>query len=186
MKNLIVSLSVSMFLFIAGCQDSPMDPVSNDKVYQSEVEKTGTPLHGIIPLQGMLVDPHHVGNSYYIVSGQIKYTYRISYRDPVSPTAQKYLLIRFETNADFQYFCTLCTPPAEDVLAGFVTNQSDDYVQLGGSSVTEYEKSFPVQGTESGMTLKVKFRISYNRIELSAMWLALSSSNETATEIKHY
>ena len=186
MKTLIVSLSVSMILFNVGCQDSPMDPVSNDKGYQFEVEKTGTPVHGNIQLQGILVDPHRVGNSFYLVSGQIKYSYRISYRYPVSPTAQKYLVIHFETNADFQYFCTLCSPPVEDVLAGFVTNQSDDYVQLGGSSVTEYEKSFPVQATEGGMTLKVKLRIGYNRIELRAMWLALSKSNDTATEIKHY
>ena len=181
MKKLIEALSVIMFILIAGCQDSLMDPIPNDGIDRPEIEKTSTYRHGVIQLQGLLVDPQHIGNSYYLVIGQIRYNYRILFDDPILLSTQKYLTIHFETNADFQYFCTLCTPPVEDVLAGFVANQSDENVQMSGNSVTELEKTFPLQGTENGMTLKVRFLISYNRIELSAMWLALPKVNSEAT-----
>lgn len=181
MKKLIEALSVIMFLIIAGCQDSPVDPVQNDRMNQPETEKTSEYRHGVIQLQGLLVDPQHLGNSYYLITGEIKYNYRILFTDPIIPSVEKYLKIHFETNADFQYFCTLCTPPAEDVLAGFISNQSDENVLLVGNSVTELEKSFPLQGTENGMTLNVRFLISYNRIELNAMWLALPKVNSEAT-----
>lgn len=186
MKKLFEALSVIMFLIIIGCQDSPTDPLPNNGIDQTEFEKTSSYRQGVIQLQGLLVDPQHVGNSYYQVSGEIKYYYRILYSDITKPSAQNYLAIRFETNADFQYFCTVCTPSPEDELAGFVADQSNENVQLIGNSFTELEKSFPLQGTDSGMTLKVKFRVSYNRIELSAMWLALPKVNPGATVINHY
>ena len=175
-----------MFLFIAGCQDNSVDPVMSEQTAMTEVNKTDRNLHGTIELQGMLRDPQHLGNSYYLVSGQIRYNYRVFYMDPMPPAAQKSIAIHFETNADLQYFCTLCPPPAEDELAGYIANKSDDYVQLSGNSATEYEKSIPIQGNAAGLVLKVKFRISYNRIEINAMWLALSNTNTTATEINQY
>lgn len=181
MKKLIEALSIIMILIIAGCQDSPVDPVPNDGMNQPETEKTSEYRHGVIQLQNLLVDPQHLGNSYYLITGQIKYSYKISIGDPTVNSTQRDITIHFDTNADFQYFCTLCTPPVEDVLAGFISNQSDENVQLVGNSVTELEKSFPLQGTENGMTLNVRFLISYNRIELNAMWLALPKVNSEAT-----
>ncbi|GJQ40712.1 MAG: hypothetical protein HND39_02085 [Ignavibacteriota bacterium] len=186
MKNLIVSLSAAVLLFLTGCQDSPVDPLINDVVDKSEVQKTNTNLHGVIQLQELLSDPRSAGNSFYRVSGQIKYIYRISYRDQMLPEPQKSVSIYFETDVDMQYVCTICSPSPEDELAGFISDVSEDFVALVGNSVSLLEKSYSIQGREDGMLLKVRFLVTYNRIELSAVWLALPNERTLATEINQY
>jgi hypothetical protein len=186
MKNLFVSLVAASVLFVIGCQENSItDPIANEPV---EKVQTGTPntyLHGIIPLEGALNDPYPIGNSFYIINGQIEFDQRIVYVDPMLPASQRYLSLHLETNADLQYFCTVCSPSELDELAGFIADVSEEFVPIGGNYVSLLEKTFAIQGREDGMVLKSRFLVSSDRIELSAMWLALPE-NGVATEITNY
>ena len=102
------------------------------------------------------------------------------------PEPQKSVSIYFETDVDMQYVCTICSPSPEDELAGFISDVSEDFVALVGNSVSLLEKSYSIQGREDGMLLKVRFLVTYNRIELSAVWLALPNERTLATEINQY
>ena len=93
--------------------------------------------------------------------------------------------MRFETNADLEYFCTVCPPKEEDQLAGFISEVSEEFVPLGGNYVSLLEKTFTIQDREDGMVLKA-LSFSNDRIEFNAMWLALPTANKEATKINHY
>jgi hypothetical protein len=187
MKNLFISLAVAFVLFVTGCQENSItDPITNESPDKIQADIPDIYLHGIIPLEAALADPHHVVNSFYRISGQIAYDFRIFYMDPIPPSAQRYASIYFESNADLQYFCTVCPPSEEDKLAGFIADVSEAYVPLGGNFVSLLEKTFTIQGREDGMVLKARFAVSNDRIELSAMWLALPNANAVATEIINY
>jgi hypothetical protein len=140
----------------------------------------------VIPLEGVLRDPHPVGNSFYRIIGQIEYDFRVIYLDPIPPAPQRYASIYFETNADLKYFNTFNPYSEVDDLAGFITEVSEEYVPLGGNFVSLLEKTYSIQGSEDGMVLKVRFLVTFNRIELSAIWLALPGVHTLATEINHY
>jgi len=187
MKNLFVSLVAASVLFVIGCQENSItDPIANEPVDKVQTGTPDTYRHGIIPLEGALNDPYPIMNSYYIISGQIEYDFRIFYMDAIPPASQRSASLHFETNADLQYFCTVCSPSPEDELAGFIADVSEDYVPLGGNFVSLLEKTFSIQGREDGMVLKARFLVTYHRIELSAMWLALPNANSVATDINHY
>ena len=187
MKNLFVSLLAASVLFVIGCQENSItDPIANEPVNKVQSGIPEPYISGIIPLEGVLSDPHHVGNSFYRISGQIEYDYRIFYMDPIPPVPQRYASLYFEANADLQYFCTVCQYSEQDNLAGYISDVSEDYVALGGNYVTLLEKTFPIQGGDDKMVLKARFLVTYNRVELSAMWLALPNANVVATEINHY
>jgi len=186
MKNLFVSLVAAFVLIVTGCQENSItDPVPNQPVDKIRTGTTDTYFTGIIPLEGVLSDPHHVVNSFYRISGQIEYDYRIIYMDPIPPAAQRYASLYFEANADFQYVCTVCPYSEQDNLAGFIADVSEDYVALGGNTVSLLEKTFAIQGREDKMVLKARFLVTNDRVELSAMWLALPNANTVATEINH-
>jgi hypothetical protein len=185
MKNLFVSLVAASVLFVMGCQESSItDPVANEAVDKVQTGTPDTYRHGIIPLEGALNDPYPIGNSFYRISGQIEYNFRKFYTDPMTPSPQRYISLHFKTDADLQYFCTVCLPSPEDELVGFIIDVSEDYVPLGGNFVSLLEKTSTIQGREDGMVLKARFLVTYHRIELSAMWLALP--NAEATDINHY
>ena len=187
MKNLIISLAAASILFVIGCQENSItDPIANEPVDKVQTGTPDTYRHGIIPLEGALNDPYPIMNSYYIISGQIEYDFRIFHMDPIPPSPQRYLSLHFETNADLQYLCTVCSPSPEDELAGFIADVSEDYVPLGGNFVSLLEKTFIIQDREDGMVLKARFLVTYHQIELSAMWLALPNANSVATDINHY
>ncbi len=100
----------------------------------SEKVQPGTPdtyVHGVLPLAEVLNDPYPIGNSFYRIIGQIEYDIRMIYIDPILPTARRYLSINLETNADLQYFCTVCPPTPEDELSGFISEVSEAYVLHG-------------------------------------------------------
>ncbi|MDZ7623621.1 MAG: hypothetical protein U5J96_04120 [Ignavibacteriaceae bacterium] len=187
MKNLFVSLVTISVLFVIGCQENSItDPVANESANKVQAVTPDTYFHGVIPLESVLKDPYPVGNSFYRINGQIEYDFRILYADPIPPSPQRYASLYFETNADLQYFCTVCSPSVEDELSGFIAEVSEDFVPLGGNFVSLLEKTYAIQGREDGMVLKVRFAVTSDRIELNAMWLALPNSNTTATEINHY
>lgn len=185
MKNLFVSLVAGSVLFVIGCQENSVtDPIPEQPV--EKVQPVDTYFHGTIRLESVLRDPYPIMNSHYIISGQIDYNFRVIQTDPMPPSPQRYLSLHFETNADLQYFCTVCSPSPEDELDGFIADISEDYVPLGGNFVSLLEKTFSIQGREDGMVLKARFLVTYHRIELGAMWLALPNVNSIATDINHY
>ena len=172
MKKLLSSLVVFSVLFVIGCQENPItDPLINESF--SKDECPGPYQHGFISLQGMLIDPYPVMNSFYIISGVIEYEHIV-----VSPN---HVALHFSTSADFQYFCSVCTPSELDVLAGFISDNSEEYLLLTDNSVV-LEKSFPIQSREDGMMLKCRFLVAESGIELTAMWLALQGDNVVATD----
>jgi len=187
MKTLFLTLTALSLAFFIGCQENSItDPVVNLPVNKDQATAPDKYFQGTIPLEGSLADPYPVINTFYRISGQIEYNFRIFYADPIPPAPQRYLSVRFETNADLQYVCTVCPPNEEDNLAGFIADVSEDYIALTGNHASLFEKTFSIQGREDGMVLKVRFLVTDNRIELNAMWLALPNANTIATVINHY
>jgi len=187
MKTIFITLITYFLVLIIGCQEnSIIDPIPTESVNKVQSDIPDPYISGIIPLQGVLRDPHHIGNSFYRINGQIEYNHRIFYMDPMPPVPQRYASLYFETNADFQYFCTVCSYTELDNLAGYIQDVSEDYVALGGNTVSLLEKTFTIQGCDDKMVLKARFLVTNNRVELGAMWLALPNTNAEATEINQY
>lgn len=187
MKNLFISLVVVSFLFTIGCQDNNItEPISNQLVDKIASASSDTYQHGFITLEGALNDPHLIGNSFYLITGQIEYELRTVIFDPMLPAAQRYVSLYFTTNADFRHLCTVCAPSVEDNIAGFISDVSENYVPCGGNYVSLLEKTYSIQGRNDRMMLKVRFLVTLSNIELSAMWLALPDVNTEATAINHY
>ena len=181
MKSLLLTVFVFSVLFIIGCKENSItDPVPAESINKDQ--NTGPYLHDFISLEWALNDPYPIGNSHYIISGLIEYDLRIIYVDPMLPTAQRYASLYFVTNADFRYLCTVCSPPEEDKLAGFISDVSEEFVPLRVNCVSLLEKTFTIQGREDGMVLKCRFLVRTDGIELSAMWLALPDNNVAATD----
>ena len=172
MKNLFISLVAVSVLLVIGCQENSItDPVSNKSVNKDQ--SPGPYQHGFITLEGALSDPYPIGNSFYIISGQIEFEHRL-----VSPN---YVSLHLLTNASLQYLCTVCSPSEDDVCGEFISTDSEDYLFIAGS-FTMLEKSFTIQGREDGMNLKCRFLVTSGGIELNAMWLALPDNNVVATD----
>jgi len=187
MKTLILTLVTLSLAFFIGCQENSItDPVVNAPVNKDQAAAPDKYFQGTIPLEGALDDPYPVINSFYRITGQIEYRFRIYIADPIPPAPQRYLSVRFETNADLYNVCTVCPPSFEDELAGFIAEVSEEQIPLSGEHFTQIEKTFSIQGREDGMVLKVRLLVINDRIELNAMWLALPNANTIATEINHY
>ena len=171
MKNLFISLVAVSVLLVIGCQENSItDPLTTEAVNKNQ--NTDTYQHGFISLEGLLNDPYPIGNSFYIISGQIEYEHRL--------VSQNYVSLHLLTNANLQYLCTVCSPSEADVHGVFISNDSEDYLFIAGN-FTVLEKSFTIQGREDGMNLKCRFLVTSSGIELNAMWLALQGDNVVAT-----
>jgi len=163
MKNLLLTLAVFLVLSIIGCQENSInDPVSTESINKDQ--NPGPYQHGFISLEGMLSDPYPIGNSFYVINGQIEYEHRV--------VSQNHISLHLLTNAELQNICTVCSPPENDVHSVFISNDSEDYLLITGS-FTVLERSFTIQGREDGMVLKCRFLVTNGGIELSAMWLSL-------------
>lgn len=172
MKQLLFSLVFFSVLLVIGCQENSItDPVSTESINKDQ--NPGPYLHDFISLAQMLSDPHPIGNSYYIISGQIEYELRMIYVDPMLPTAMRYASLNLKTTAEFRYLCTVCSPPGTEQIVGFISDVSEEFVPLGGNCVSLLEKTFVIQGREDGMVLKCRFLVTTGGVELSAMWLSL-------------
>ena len=181
MKKLIFSTTIFLILFTVGCQENSItDPVSTESINKDQ--NPDAYLHDFISLEGTLNDPYPIGNSHYIISGQIEYELRTVYVDPMLPTAKRYASLNLTTNAEFRYLCTVCLPSETDQLAELISDVSEEFVPLGGNFVSLLEKSFAIQGREDGMTLKCRFLVTPGGMELSAMWLALIDNDVVATK----
>jgi hypothetical protein len=182
MKNLFVYIVVATVLFVLGCQEnSIIDPVAQGLIEKVRPGTPNTYIHDFIRLDGALNDPYPIGNSFYLINGQIEYEQRTVYVDPMLPTSQRNASLNLTTDADFKYLCTVCPPSEEDDLVGFISDVSEELVPIGGNYVSLLEKTYTIQGREDGMALKVRFLVTSGGVELSAMWLALSNENVVAT-----
>jgi len=184
MKTLIISLLVAA-LFVIGCQENSItDPIVNQQVEKNQNDIPETYIQGSLTLNTVLNDPYPIGNSFYRLNGKIDYELRMIYADPIPPTAQRYISVYMQVDADLGYFCTVCPPNELDELSGFVTEVSESFIPVGGNTVSLLEKTFQIQGREDGMVLKARFSVSNDRIEVNALWLALPAIDSDATDNK--
>jgi len=188
MKNLIISLAAASVLFVIGCQENSItDPIANESSNKVQAETPDTYLRGTILLEGALRDPYPIGNSFYRINGQIEFEQRFVTGEPIYQFSKRFAALYFTTNANLHYFCTVCSPPEEgDVLAGIISEVSEDYVPLGGNYVSLLEKTFTIQGRADRMVLKIRFLVSNSGVELSTMWLELPKSSIQSPEIVGY
>jgi len=185
MKNLFSSLVVAVILTAIGCQENTItDPIKNDSVDKVNPGTPDTYIQGTIPIKATLNDPYPIGNSFYNISGQITYELRILYVDPPPPAPQQYISFNMQIDADLVNICTVCQPSMEDELSGFISEVSEALIPFNGNTFSTLERSFLVQSREDGMTLKVNFSVSNDRVQINAMWLALPNSITDATD-KH-
>ena len=182
MKTLFLIIIGFAMLFVMGCQENSLtDPLLTEPA--NKVQSTDTYHHGFIRLEGMLNDPYPIGNSHYIINGQIEYEQNsMAPMEKIAPPPTNYISLNLAINADLKYFCSLSNPTAEDELAGFITEESKEYLTITGQSITTLEKSFVLQGREDGMVLKCRFFVTTSGMELNAMWLALPNQNAVATD----
>jgi hypothetical protein len=184
MKNLIISLAAACVLFVIGCQENSItDPVANESSDKLYAETPDTYLRGIILLDGVLSDPYPVGNSFYRINGEIEFEQRFVNVESNSTFSKRYASLYFTTNANLSYFCTVCSPPEDDELAGTISEVSEDYVPLGGNYVSLLEKTFKINGRSDNMVLKVRFLVSNSGVELGSMWLALPKGISQLSEM---
>ncbi|HEY6436133.1 MAG TPA: hypothetical protein VIY47_06060 [Ignavibacteriaceae bacterium] len=187
MKNLIVSLSAALVVLIIGCQENSItEPVLNEPAEKVQVETPENYFRGIITLESVLRDPYSIGNSFYLISGQIEYNLRKINMDSNLSALQQNISIHLDVKADLQNFCTVCPAIEVDNLSGFISEISDSVAPVAGNTASLFERNFTIQGREDGMVLKTRFSISKDEVKLNAMWLALPNTHELATEIINY
>jgi hypothetical protein len=180
MKTIIVTLIVFTALIFFGCQENMLtEPISSEDF--SKVNNSNSVINGLIKLERLMNDPHHVGNSFYSVRGQIEYEHRMLVPLPMLPVSRYYVSLKLSTNAEIRYFCSLNQGFAEEQPAGYLTEISEEYIPLNERFMGLLEKSFTIEGREDGMMLKCRFFVTSRGIELSAVWLALENQSVTAT-----
>ncbi|MGB5530688.1 MAG: hypothetical protein WBQ32_12035, partial [Ignavibacteriaceae bacterium] len=173
MKKIFVTLVTFAVFFTTGCQENLInDPVESDSASKTQ----NSVKHGVIEFQKLLTDPYPIGNSYYLISGGIEYQQSITSTSSQQPSARKYVSVQLSINADLKYFCSVCSPSEEDVLAGYLQETStEEYLLIDSHYLVQFDKTFVIQGRDDGMVLKCKFNANINGIELSAMWLVLDN-----------
>ncbi len=175
MKKLLLTIVTFSVLFVIGCQENSItDPITVEPTNKVQPN----PSHqGTITLERMLTDPYPVMNSYFIINGEIEYEYTKVYLDPIPPAPQFYISLQLSVSADLTYFCTVCSPPNEETLAGFISNDTNDDVYVSEEGIYLLEKSFPIQGREDGMVLVCRFLLTTDGVGLNEMWLVLPEGN---------
>jgi len=181
MKTIFVNLLAVLVLFVLGCQENQItDPVPEGATDKTQVQEDYK--YGTISLQRMLIDPNPVGNSYFIIYGQVDYKYTLVAANPMVPSSQTHFDLYLNIMGDLSYYCTVCPYSEEDELAGSIESSSEDIILVTGHFISQIEKTYRIQGREDGMVLKCRFLITPNTVELSAMWLALESNSVKATD----
>ena len=167
---------------IIGCQENSItDPVltmSEDNQVQKKLDPQT--FHNYIILDGMLTDPYPVINSYYLIKGRIDYEFNLVLTDPIPPLPQAYTAIHLLITAELSNFCSVCIPPAAEIIAGSVQEDLNLNLIISGS-FSILEKSFLIEGREDGMMLNCRFFVYAGGLKLSAMWLALPVKFNVAT-----
>jgi hypothetical protein len=179
MKKFFITLITLVVLFVIGCQENSVtDPIPNEAANKNQ--NFNTYHYGIIHLQQVLNDPYPIGNSYYIITGQIEYKHRLVFLNPIQSTTGSNVSLHLSIDAGLQYFCSVCSSPSVEALAGFISSESEENLLITGSFLL-LQKSFVIQGPEDGMVLTCRFLVTTSGMELSAMWLAFQNNSVTAT-----
>jgi hypothetical protein len=187
MKTLFVSLVVISLAFFFGCQENSItDPVSNETAMKVQKDSFDSHFHGSLRIERAMRDPYPIMNSFYIINGQVDYDIRIPHTDPMLSSYKQFANIHLVINAELEYVCTVCSPSPQDDLSGFLSEASDDIVVLVANGVSLLEKTYTIQGRNDGMMLKFTFMITNSSVELSAMWLALPTTDIEAIQLNHY
>ena len=140
MKALFISLSVLLFVFFLGCENSITDPAANTENYASKDYTSTFP--GFIELNARLDDPRSNGNSSVDLKGAVKYKVEI-----VHPNETTFLrnlsAYRVTLNIDAQLKARC---PGDDDFWK-VQNRSVDLVYKTDPQETVYylDKSFRIQ-----------------------------------------
>lgn len=177
MQKLLFSLVVFSVLFIIGCQENTItDPIqseSTSKVQSPEETFTG----GSILLDRIILYPGF-GNIIYNLEGQVNYTHRLYYVDPIPPVPQQYVNLRLSIRA------LLTNPDLPGHNTWTIASQSDDILVVPLEGIYLLEKSFPVQGRDDGLVLMCRFIVTTDGVTLNEMWLSfgnIGSSNTLST-----
>lgn len=191
MKNFIMSLVKIIVLFLAGCliaatiisfsgcqENDITGPASS--INKDQLGTADTYFQGIMRLDGILNDPNPIGNSFYKIFGEIEYDQQKVRSDLTEISSTHFADVHLVINAEFQYLCTVCSPSPEDELSGFLLATSNDRIAIANNSVSLLEKTYTIKGRDDGMMLKIQFAVSFNGVELSAMWLALPQRTDAA------
>ncbi len=179
MKNLLLTLVAFSILLLIGCQENSItDPFVTESVNKNQLSDSAYH-QGVIILESTLNDPRPIGNSYFVINGQIEYEHTLEYFDPIPPAPQYSISLHLSISAELTYLCTVCSPPTVETLAGYISSETDDVIYDSGNGVYLLEKSFQVQGREDGMNLICRFLVTTASIELDAMWLVLPNNNTT-------
>lgn len=176
LANCLIAAAIISF---SGCQENDITGPVNT-IDKDQLDTGDSYYQGIIRLDGVLDDPYPIGNSFYRIFGQIEYDQQNIFSDPALISSTRFANIHLVANAEMQYVCTVCSSSPEDELSGFLSEISDDRVALAGNSVSLLEKTYTIQGRDDGMMLKFRFAVTFNGIELSAMWLALPETDVIA------
>ena len=178
MKKLFLTTVIFSVLFIIGCQENSItDPIGD--IDQKEVNKSDDPsVHqGTITLEGMLVDPNPVMNSYYIINGEIQYQHSLILLDPIPPNPQYSVDLNLSVTADFTNFCTVCEPQTSEFSSGTISTETNDNVYVSVDGIYLLEKTFPIEGREDGMVLVCRFLVTTDGLGLNEMWLELPDTD---------
>lgn len=181
MKTILVNLLVIVAIFLLGCQENQItDPILEGTTDKTQIQDEYK--YGSIAFQRMLTDPNPVGNSYFIIYGQLDYKYKFVAANPMVPSSKTHFDLNLNIIGDMSYYCSVCPYSEEDELAGSVEAGSNDMILVTGHFISQIEKTYRILGREDGMVLKCRFLITTSSVELSAMWLALENKSVKATD----
>ena len=173
MKNLLLTLAVLFGLLLIGCQENSLvDPLQNNQLLKTDDPSLTT---GTITLEGMLQDPHPIGNSYFIINGEIQYQHTLEILDPIPPNPQYLVSLSLSVSANFTYLCTVCSPKSDNVSVGTVSTETNNNFYVSEEGIYFLEKTFLIQGRDDGMVLKCKFLVTTDGVGLNEMWLELGN-----------
>jgi len=167
MKKTIFSIVVSVVLLFIGCQENSItDPVPTDPLNKTQNQGTTT-TSGYFPLEGILISPTNVFNSYFSIEGGINYVHEKVFLDPIPPAPQYYISLKFTVEA------VLSDPVSTGHNSWNISSESEDYVYVSEEGMLVFEKTFPVQGREDGLALVCRFLVTADGVGLSDKWLVV-------------
>jgi hypothetical protein len=177
MKKLFVTFVFLSALLIVGCQENSItNPVQSDISKSLTVDNSSETHTGTLVLDGLLNDPHPLANSFFMINGDVQYSYVMHMLDPVPPNPQYSVTLNLSVDAVFHNYCTVCQPPISDITAGTISAQTSDVFTLSDEVNYALTKSFRIQGSEDAMILKVRFIVSTGNLSIDSMWLELDSA----------
>ena len=178
MKNLFLPITVFSVLLLLSCQENSLtDPVIMDPVNKSQ-SQNGNISQGTFTLDGILLNPANVFNSYFTIEGRIDYIHELVLLDPLPPAPQSYVNLNLVVNA------VLIDTDLPGHNTWIIGVESDDMLYVSEEGIYVLEKSFPAQGREDGLALVCRFLVSTDGVGFSGMWLSINSDiqiDETGT-----